>query len=53
VPSRELVAKLLVSSVSNPGMYGRTIDVLNGNETVEDEIRRVIKQDEDTWVGEG
>jgi biliverdin reductase/flavin reductase len=34
-------------------MYGRTIDVLNGDETVSEEIKRVVKEDIDIWVGEG
>lgn len=47
------MAQLLVASVSNPGMYGRTIDVVNGDESVADEIKKVVKEDIDTWVGEG
>lgn len=49
--SRELVAQVLLASAKDPKTEGMTIDVIDGENAVEDELAKVVQNKLDSWTG--
>ncbi|XAO27883.1 hypothetical protein I312_106747 [Cryptococcus bacillisporus CA1280] len=49
--SRELVAQTALAIATTPSTIGFTIDVMDGDEKIEDELKKVVKEKLDAWTG--
>ncbi len=49
VYSRETVAKVLLRVAMDHGSYGKTWDVMDGDEDVDQAVKKAIKGNVDSW----
>jgi len=49
--SRESVAQVLLACALEPKTAGLTLDLMDGNESVDDAVRRVVEERVDAWTG--
>ncbi|WRT64876.1 uncharacterized protein IL334_001812 [Kwoniella shivajii] len=49
--SRELVAKVVLATATSKGTDGLSIDVMDGQGTIEDELKKVVENGTDSWTG--
>ncbi|KAK8846837.1 hypothetical protein IAR55_005925 [Kwoniella newhampshirensis] len=49
--SRELVAKVILATATTSGTEGLTIDVMDGEESIETALAEVVKNRTDAWTG--
>ncbi|WWD22103.1 hypothetical protein CI109_106592 [Kwoniella shandongensis] len=49
--SRELVAQVILAAATTPGTEGLTIDVMDGEESIDSALAEVVKNKTDAWTG--